>query len=117
MAIYTNLFTPSQRKEPMEHFFDTAPVSAELTSALRDLIIPAPVINWLRTALQQNHQAQQAPREAAIKHAAAESERLGARIEAMYLDKLEGRITTAVYDAKATEWRSEQAKLQDGACQ
>jgi len=49
----------------MEHFFDTAPVSAELTSALRDLIIPAPVINWLRTALQQNHQAQQAPREAA----------------------------------------------------
>jgi hypothetical protein len=30
----------------------------------------------------------------------------------MYLDKLDGRITSAFYDQKATEWRQEQPTLQ-----
>ena len=50
-------------------------------------------------------------REQALQHAQQEHERLNTRIEAMYLDKLDGRITTAFYDEKATQWRQEQTAL------
>ena len=35
-------------------------------------------------------------------------QRLQSRIDAMYLDKLDGRITADFFDAKSAEWRSQQ---------
>lgn len=51
-------------------------------------------------------------REQALQHAQEAHDRLNTRIEAMYLDKLDGRITAAFYDEKATAWRQEQTVLQ-----
>jgi len=39
-------------------------------------------------------------REDALAHAQAEGQRIDARIETMYLDKLDGRITTEFFDEK-----------------
>jgi site-specific DNA recombinase len=36
---------------------------------------------------------------------------LQSRFEAMYLDRLDGRIDTASFDRKASEWRTEQDRL------
>jgi site-specific DNA recombinase len=37
--------------------------------------------------------------------------RLQNRIEAMYVDKLDGRVDTVFFDRKAAEWRTEQSRL------
>ncbi len=37
--------------------------------------------------------------------------RIGERVDAMYLDKLDGRITSEFFDSKSGEWRNEQDKI------
>jgi site-specific DNA recombinase len=46
----------------------------------------------------------------AIRRIQAECDRLQNRIDAMYVDKLDGRIDTDFFDRKAAEWRREQQK-------
>jgi len=48
--------------------------------------------------------------EDAIRRIQAEYDRLQNRIDAMYVDKLDGRIDTDFFDRKAAEWRGEQQK-------
>jgi hypothetical protein len=99
----TNCPEPYTREEQLQQ---------ELTTVLRELVVPKAVTDWLRAALQETDITQTRAREQALQHATAEYERLNQRIEAMYLDKLDGRITTAFYDEKATQWRQEQTALQ-----
>ena len=50
----------------------------------------------------------------AIARLQAEYKRLQGRIDAMYIDKLDGRIDTGFFDRMAAHWRDEQARcLQD----
>lgn len=42
----------------------------------------------------------------AIARLQAEYRRLQNRIDAMYLDKLDGRIDTAFFDSKSADWRA-----------
>ena len=82
-----------------------------LTTVLGELVVPKAVTEWLRAELQESDMTQTRAREQALQHAQQEHDRLNARIEAMYLDKLDGSITAAFYDEKATLWRQEQTAL------
>ncbi|KAF0119616.1 MAG: resolvase, partial [Xanthobacteraceae bacterium] len=68
-----------------------------------------------REALQASH-ANQCPgggeHQAAIERLRAEHKRLGERISAMYIDKLDDKIGGDFYDKFAGEWREEQLRLQ-----
>src|SRR5262245_6353864 len=46
-----------------------------------------------------------------IAHLQAEHARLQTRLDAMYVDKLDGRVDASYFDLKAAEWRSEQRSL------
>lgn len=87
-------------------------LTQELTSILDDLVVPKPITTWLRAALRATDTTHVKERQDALDHATAELQRLQNRIDAMYLDKLDGRITSVFFDEKATAWRLEQAKLQ-----
>ena len=82
-----------------------------LTSVLGELIVPNAITAWLRAALQQTDLTQTRAREQALQQSQAAYERINARIDAMYLDKLDGRITASFYDEKVAAWRQEQAVL------
>ena len=84
-----------------------------MTSVLGELVVPKAVTDWLRAALRESDVAESRAREQALQHARQECDRIEQRIETMYLDKLDGRITVAFYDEKAALWRQEQAKLQN----
>jgi hypothetical protein len=86
-------------------------LTEEITAVLAELVIPKAVTDWLRAALRDSDITETRAREQAIQHAQQECDRLNQRIEAMYLDKLDGRITAVFYDAKAAAWRDEEAKL------
>jgi site-specific DNA recombinase len=68
-------------------------------------------MQWVTEALRQSHVDERQFHEEAIGRLQAEYQRLHDRLDAMYIDKLDGRVETAFFDRKAAEWRSEQDRL------
>jgi hypothetical protein len=66
----------------------------------------------VREALHASHADQRREHHDAIERLQAEHKRLADRINAMYIDKLDGKIGGDFYDQKAGEWREEQRRLQ-----
>ena len=66
----------------------------------------------MRDALRASHSDERRDHEDAIARLRAEHKRLGDRINAMYIDKLDGKIGGDFYDQFAGQWREEQARCQ-----
>ena len=67
------------------------------------------MIDWLRQALGESHQEEVRFREGSVARLKAESDRLQNRLDAAYLDGLDGRISVAQFDEMAATWRQGQA--------
>ena len=93
---------PYTREEVLEEQF------ADL---LKGLVLDEDVVGWVTEALRQSHGDAKLNHDAAIARLHAEYNRLQTRIDAMYVDKLDGRIEAVFFDRKASEWRSEQDRL------
>src|SRR5262249_45884900 len=66
------------------------------------------VLAWVRDALRASHADEKREHETAIGRLRAEYDRLQSRIQAMYLDKLDGKIDGAFFDRMSAEWHTEQ---------
>jgi DNA invertase Pin-like site-specific DNA recombinase len=93
---------PYTREEVLEEQF------ADL---LKGLVLDDEIMGWVTEALRQSHGDAKRHHDAAIARLHAEYNRLQSRVDAMYVDKLDGRIEAAFFDRKASEWRSEQDRL------
>ena len=93
---------PYTRQERLDQAFQTI---------IDSLVVPQPIIDYLRAAIANDDQATTQANQQALASAQSAYDRLSARLDAMYLDKLDGRITTHYYDEKATAWRAEQTAL------
>jgi site-specific DNA recombinase len=69
------------------------------------------VTAWVAEALRESHQDERRHQDEAISRLQAEHARLQNRLDAMYVDKLDGRVDAAFFDQKATGWRSDQRSL------
>lgn len=69
------------------------------------------VMEWVASALRQSHRDEKRFHDEAIGRLQAEHARLQSRIDAMYVDKLEGLVDRAFFERKADEWRSEQDRI------
>jgi site-specific DNA recombinase len=78
---------------------------------LQELRLDSEVIDWVRQALRQSQQDESRSRQEAVARLQAQYETLQGRIEAMYVDRLDGRIDTAFFDRKASQWCDEQGRL------
>lgn len=93
---------PYTREEVLEDRF---------SELLRKLTFPKDVMDWIVNALRESHQDEKAFHDEAIGRLQAEYRRLQDRIDAMYVDKLDGRIDNGFFDRKSAEWRTEQDRL------
>ncbi len=84
----------------------------QFTELLGRLHFDDEVLAWVREALHASHADERREHEEAIRRLQAEHKRLGDRINAMYLDKLDGKIGGDFFDKMAGEWREEQRRLQ-----
>jgi site-specific DNA recombinase len=66
------------------------------------------VLEWVRDALHASHADERRDHEEAIRRHQAEYKRLQERINAMYVDKLDGVVDTAFFEKMSTQWRDEQ---------
>ncbi len=93
---------PYTREEVLEEQF------ADL---LKSLVLDDEVMDWVTEALRQSHSDAKRHHDTAIARLHAEYTRLQTRIDAMYVDKLDGQIDAGFFDRKASEWRKEQDLL------
>lgn len=80
----------------------------QFTDLLGRLHFDDEVLEWVRDALHASHADERREHEEAIKRLQAEHKRIGDRINAMYLDKLDERVDGAFFDKMSAEWREEQ---------
>jgi hypothetical protein len=85
-------------------------IASHFTAVLDRLAFDDEVLAWVRAALLASHADEKREHEAAIGRLQAEYNRLQARIDAMYVDKLDGRIDAGFFDRMAAQWRDEQAR-------
>jgi hypothetical protein len=92
-------------------------LTREFANVLQELVIPQPILEWLGDAVLTSDQTEQAARLQTIRKLQARYEHIQVRMETMYLDKLDGRITQEFFDKQSATWRREQdgllRKIQD----
>ena len=66
------------------------------------------VLAGVSQALRVSHDDERQHHDDAICRIQAEYDRLQSRLDAMYIDKLNGRVDADFFDRKAAEWRAEQ---------
>src|SRR5205823_5424075 len=86
-------------------------LAREFANVLQDLVIPEPVLEWLSESVLGSDRTEAAARAAMVKKLQARYNQIRARIETMYLDKLDERITQEFFDNHSASWRSEQDVL------
>ena len=80
----------------------------QFTEMLGRLRFDDEVLEWGREALHVSHADERREHGGAIKWHEAGHKRLGDRINAMYVDKLDGRVDTAFFDKMSAQWREQQ---------
>jgi site-specific DNA recombinase len=78
---------------------------------LKEITFSEEVLAWVSQALRESHRDEKKFHDEAIARLEREHKRLQDRIDAMYMDKLDGRIDAEFFDRKALEFRSEQCRL------
>ena len=64
----------------------------------------------MREVLHASHADEAREHEAAIERLQTEHKRLQSRLDAMYIDKLDGRVDATFYERMSTSWREEQIR-------
>ncbi|MFZ5690207.1 MAG: recombinase family protein [Pseudomonadota bacterium] len=85
-------------------------LEAQFTELLGRLRFDDEVLEWVREALHASHADERREHEEAIERLKAEHKRLQARIDGMYIDKLDGKIGDDFFDRMARQWREEQSR-------
>ncbi|MBI4871321.1 MAG: recombinase family protein [Candidatus Riflebacteria bacterium] len=86
-------------------------LEAQYAEVIKGLTFDQEILDWLRVALRESHQDEKRLHDEAVARLQAQQARLQNRIDAMYVDKLDGKIDAAFFDKKATEWRREQEQV------
>jgi site-specific DNA recombinase len=86
-------------------------LSREFANLLQELVIPPAILEWLSDTVLESDRTERAAREQAIKRLRLRYEQIAKRIETMYLDKLDGRITQEFFDRQSAVWRRDQDRI------
>ncbi len=87
-------------------------IEKQFTELLGRLKFDDEVLEWVRDALHASHADERHEHQEAIKRHQAEYRRLQDRINAMYVDKLDGVVDTAFFEKMSNQWRADQDRCQ-----
>lgn len=96
---------------PEQKYVREEEIARQYGELLGQIKIDKDVLDWLLAALKESHGDKVKYHEEMIAKLHDQYKRLSERVDAMYLDKLDGRITSDFFDSKSGEWRNEQDKI------
>jgi site-specific DNA recombinase len=79
--------------------------------ALQAIKLDGEVLSWIITALKGSHKDEKRYHDEMIANLQKQYSKLQGRLDAMYIDKLDGKIAQDFFDRKSEEWRREQADI------
>jgi hypothetical protein len=82
-------------------------LASRFANILQELVIPQPILEWLGDAVLASDRTEQAARAQSIKRLQARHEQIQLRIETMYVDKLDRRITQQFYDTQSATFHQQ----------
>jgi len=87
----------------------------ELEPRMREIVVAVRIgeerVAWLTKLLRESHEDEKAYHDAQIKGFTARYEQLQSRLDQIYLDKLDKKIPTELWEQKSAEWRREQDEI------
>jgi len=86
-------------------------IAQQFGEALRAIQMDKEVVEWVVAALKESHGDEKRYHDKMISNLQSQYQKLQSRIDAMYIDKLDGKIDQGNYDHKSEEWRREQANV------
>jgi len=86
-------------------------LARQFGEALRAIQIDGEVLEWMVKALKESHSDEKRYHDEMIAELQNQYQKLQNRIDAMYVDKLDGKISQEFFDRKSEEWRREQAEI------
>ncbi|MFZ5452535.1 MAG: zinc ribbon domain-containing protein [Thermodesulfobacteriota bacterium] len=94
-----------------ERYVREEELAEQFGEALRALKLDGEVLSWILTALKGSHKDEKRYHDEIIGNLQKQYSKLQDRLDAMYIDKLDGKIAQEFYDRKNEEWRREQAEI------
>ncbi len=86
-------------------------IAEQFGDLLRGLHLDQDIQEFLIKALRQSHQDEKHFHDEALARLTTEFDQLQNRLDTMYVDKLDGKISESFYERKAGEWRAEQDRI------
>jgi hypothetical protein len=110
---YVYYHCSGQKREcPEKRYAREEIVEGQFTEVIRRITLPPELVDWASKVLAESDHENKKLQLAALQRLQADRERIQRRVDAMYLDKLDGRITADEYDRLVSKWRSEIQDLQ-----
>jgi len=94
-----------------ERYVREEELEERFTEILGGLKLPPDILDWLTGALRHSDGEQRRARAEAVARLQAEALNLQRRLDAMYVDKLDGRLDAVTYERLAGAWRADQHRL------
>ena len=86
-------------------------MARQFGEALRLIQMDKEVLEWVVTAFKESHGDEKRYHDEMIGKLQKEYQKLQDRIDAMYVDKLDAKITQEFFNRKNSDWRTEQAEI------
>ncbi|GAH81000.1 unnamed protein product, partial [marine sediment metagenome] len=83
-------------------------MAEKLGELIKNIQIDKKILEWIKDALLRSHQDEKQYHDQQISILNAQYTKLQNRIDQMYVDKLDGKISEEFYEEKLHEWREEQ---------
>ena len=81
------------------------------TEALRAIKMDREVLEWVVTALKESHNEEKTYHDEMVSTLQKQYQKLQDRVDAMYVDKLDGKVSEDFFNRKAEDWRREQTDI------
>lgn len=86
-------------------------IAKQFGEGLKDIQLDGDVLSWITSALKTGHAEQKQYRDKMITTLQQQYTKIQNRLDQMYIDKLDGNISTQFYDQKRTEWQKEMSQI------
>ncbi len=85
-------------------------LAGQFGEALRAVQLDNDVLEWVITALKESHRDEKQYHDEMIARLQEQYQKLQDRLDAMYVDKLDRRVSEDFFDRKSEEWKQEQTE-------
>ncbi len=94
-----------------ERYVREEEISKQFTESLKNILIDGDVITWVKKALKESHNDEKTYHNGRILFFENKYRQIQKRLDALYIDKLDGKISELFFNQKNIEWRSEQSEI------